>query len=476
MHLRQGLPGAAALAAALLAATLLPAIPLGAAPLSTATQGAIASIFAFPAGLEVEDRTAASAWTDTIQAPSPVLWYFWHPECPVCRQAEPWLDALAQDHPQLAVQKVEVARDLAGRALFQRMMAERDARATAVPTFILGEEVWVGFSQPLTEEIEAAVRTRLGMPVEVEATGREVLDLGPLGRLDLRGQPMSMATVLIAFVDGFNPCSLWVLTVLLAMILGTRSRARTAAVGLTFLLVTASIYGLFIVGLFAALEVATHLGWIRVAVAALALAFGLINVKDYLAFKRGPSLTIPDRFKPRIYRGGRTLREDRPLLVTLGITVGLAGGVALVELPCTAGFPVIWTTLVSEAGVGQAAFVGLLLLYLGVYLAVEIGILVGALVTLQATRLQEGHGRALKLVGGMVMIALAGVLLVDPAIMESLTGSLVVIVGAVTLSLLVLLLERLRKRFRKPETGGPAPADRDAPSTHDGQDRGSPPL
>jgi len=457
VHLRQvhhpgaALPAAALLVVVMLAAGPLDAAPLDAAPPGAAPQGTTAPIFTFSTAQEAEDRTGVSGWADTTQAPSPALWYFWHPECPICRQAEPWLEALAREHPGLTIQKVEVARDPAGRALFQRMMAERDARATAVPTFILDEEVWVGFSRPLTEEIEAAVRTRLGLPVEVEATAREVLDLGPLGRLDLRGQPMFMATVLIAFVDGFNPCSLWVLTVLLAMILGTRSRVRIAAVGLTFLLVTASIYGLFIVGLFAALEVATHMGWIRVAVAALALAFGLISVKDYLAFKRGPSLTIPDRFKPRIYRGGRTLREDRPLLVTLGITVGLAGGVALVELPCTAGFPVIWTTLISEAGVGQAAFVGLLLLYLGVYLAVEIGILAGALVTLKATRLQEGHGRALKLMGGMVMIALAGVLLVDPAIMESLTGSLVVIVGSVALSLLVLLLERVRKRSRTAE-------------------------
>jgi cytochrome c biogenesis protein CcdA len=380
----------------------------------------------------------------------PVLWYFWRGDCPVCQRAEPWLDEMEAAHPALEIRKVEVLRDLAGRALFERMMNDRGTRASAVPTFILGDRVWVGFTRPLAEEMEAAIRRRLGEPpVEISA-GRAILDLGPLGRVDVGRQPMSMATVLIAFVDGFNPCSLWVLTVLLAMILGTRSRIRIAAVGLTFLLVTAAVYGVFIVGLFTALEVAAQLGWVRVAVALLALVFGLINVKDFLAFKRGPSLTIPDRFKPRIYRGGRTLREDRPLPLTLAITVGIAGGVALVELPCTAGFPVIWSTLVSEAAVGRTAFFGLLLLYLGVYLSVEIAVLAGAIITLRATRLQEGHGRKLKLVGGMVMIALAGVLLVDPAIMENLMGSLVVVGGALALSILVLLVERLRSGTKEP--------------------------
>jgi len=386
-----------------------------------------------------------------------VFWYFWRDDCPFCQQAEPWLDGIGEAYPELEIRKVEVVRDVAGRTLFQQMMEERGERATAVPAFILDQRVWVGFTVPLAEQMEQAIAGQFGDVLLDPPTGRTILELGPLGRLDVGAHGLATATLLIAFIDGFNPCSLWVLTVLIAMIMGTRSRTRIAAVGLTFLLVTASIYGLFIAGLFAALEVAVHLGWIRVAVAVLALGFGLINVKDFLAFRRGPSLTIPDRFKPRIYRGGRALREDRPLAVTLGITVALAAGVALIELPCTAGFPVIWTTLVSEAGLGRSTFLGLLLLYLLTYLSVEIAILAGAIVTLRATRLQEGHGRTLKLLGGMVMIALAGVLLVDPSIMESLSGSLVVIFGAVGLSLLVLLAERLRNR-----PGGPG-SDRETP-------------
>jgi cytochrome c biogenesis protein CcdA len=425
---------------------------LPAAEVSPSGSGILWTPWGPPEAVRSAEESAGSHVGESVQEEEPVLWYFWREACPFCEQAEPWLDEVAVTYPDLEIRKVNVVRDFAGRTLFERLMAARGQAARAVPTFILDEEVWVGFSRPLAEEMEAAIQRRMEGGPPPPGSRRTTLDMGPLGRVDVGARPMATATVLIAFIDGFNPCSLWVLTVLLAMILGTRSRARIAAVGGTFLLVTAGIYGVFIVGLFAALEVAAHLDWIRVAVALLALAFGLVNVKDFLAFRRGPSLTIPDRFKPRIYRGGRALREDRPLLLILGLTVALAGGVALIELPCTAGFPVIWTSLVSEAAVGRAAFVGLLLLYLGVYLSVEIAILVGAIVTLRATRLQEGHGRGLKLVGGMVMIALAGVLLVDPSIMEELSGSLVVIGGAVALSLLVLLLERRRNR---PDDSGP---------------------
>jgi cytochrome c biogenesis protein CcdA/glutaredoxin len=382
---------------------------------------------------------------DGVEAAAPVLWYFWREDCPYCRRAETWLDDLKAAHPELVVRRVEVVRDAEGRALFVEMMRARGERASAVPTFILDEVVRVGFTPQLAEDLAAEVAARLEGEARAPSRARTTLDLGPLGTVDVGARPMAAATLLIAFVDGFNPCSLWVLTVLIAMVLGTRSRARIAAVGMTFLLVTATIYGLFITGLFAAVVVAGHLGWITVAVAILALLFGLVNVKDYFAFKWGLSFTIPDRFKPGIYRGGRKVREDRPLLATLGITVALAAGVALIELPCTAGFPVIWTTLISEAGVSGGAFAGLLALYLAVYLSVELAILATAVITLRASRMQDAHGRTLKLFGGMVMIALAGVLLVDPTIMERLSGSLVVIAGAVAASVLVMLVDRWRK-------------------------------
>ncbi|WP_089680682.1 hypothetical protein [Halomonas shengliensis] len=335
------------------------------------------------------------------------------------------------------MERVNVVEDAAGRARFIAMMGERGQTPNAVPTFILGERVWVGFAPPIAEAIEAQLGSEAA-----EAVSRYRLDLGPLGRLDLAEQPMLVGTLLIAFVDGFNPCSLWVLTVLLAMILGSGSRARTAAVGGTFLLVTATLYGLFIAGLFAALSVAHHLAGIQLVVALFALGFGAVNVKDYFAFKQGLSFTIPERFKPRIYRGSRAVRRDRPLPAILLTTVVLAAGVALIELPCTAGFPVVWSSLVAEAGIQGPAFAGLLASYLVVYLLDEILILGTAIVTLRIGRLQETHGRTLKLVGGMVMLALGGVLLIEPSLMESLAGFLAVVGIALAGTLAVIAVSR----------------------------------
>ena len=67
-----------------------------------------------------------------------------------------------------------------------------------------------------------------------------------LGTLNLANESQIVSTVLIAFVDGVNPCSIWVLSVLLALTLRTGSRKKVFLIGLVFITVTASIYALFI--------------------------------------------------------------------------------------------------------------------------------------------------------------------------------------------------------------------------------------
>jgi cytochrome c biogenesis protein CcdA len=393
------------------------------------------------------------------QGNEPELWFFWGEGCSLCEKAAAWLDELSGAHPLLVINRSEVWHDGREKARYRAMLEERGMRASWVPCFVLGETVWEGFNDTIAAEIRWEVEysrvqvygdDQPGNPFHVsDAAGRALpvstISMGPLGTVDVQRQPLLAATLLIALVDGFNPCSLWVLTLLMAMILNTHSRLRIAAVGGTFLLVTASVYGLFIAGLFAALTVVSYLDHVRMLAALPALFFAAVNIKDYFAFGKGLSLTIPQSMKPSLYRGGRMIKKERSLPQLLAATAVFAAGAAVIELPCTAGFPAIWAGLLSQAGVAGTGFIILLAAYLAVYLAIEIVVIAAALITLRITRLQEAHGRSLKLIGGMVMAALAVVLLVNPAVLNRLEGSLYIFGGALLVSSLVMAAPRLRQ-------------------------------
>jgi hypothetical protein len=64
--------------------------------------------------------------------------------------------------------------------------------------------------------VEAALA---GDAAALEPGTSTTLDAGFLGTIDLGGTSLLVSTLVIGFVDGVNPCSLWVLSVLLAIVL-----------------------------------------------------------------------------------------------------------------------------------------------------------------------------------------------------------------------------------------------------------------
>jgi len=77
-----------------------------------------------------------------------------------------------------------------------------------------------------------------------------------------------------------------------------------------------------------------------------------------------------------------------------------------------------------------------------IYQIDEIGIFLAAVFTLRASRLEEKHGRILKLMGGMLMLTLAGVMIIKPALMNKLSSSLLIFVFAFVAAMVVLLVHR----------------------------------
>lgn len=408
------------------------------------------------------------------------IYFFWGEGCPHCANQKVFLEALKRDHPNVVVYDFEVYNVPENRPLMQAMAAAFGRPVTGVPMTFIGDEAWVGYSDTLgrqmraaveryetyaapdpADRVDAALRERIAPPPPPpppDGGGELFVDVPLVGEVDVAHQALWLSTGLIAFVDGFNPCSLWVLALLLAVVVNTRSRRRVLLVGLTFLTVTAAVYALFIAGLFSIFSYVSFLGWIRVAVAAIAMAFALINLKDYFAYKRGVSLSIDDAQKPGIYRRIRgVMNAQASLPATLAATGAMALGVTLVELPCTAGLPVLWTTLMADAGVTTGVFALLLLLYMVVYLLDELIIFGVVVTTMRATRLEERQGRVLKLVGGAVMLALALVMLFWPKLLESIGGTLAVFGAAIGASLLVMLLHRVVHPASSPWGGGERP-------------------
>jgi cytochrome c biogenesis protein CcdA len=390
----------------------------------------------------------AAGFCATPEEPDTLI-LFWGNGCPHCANEREFLVELSAEFPDLPVVQYEVWYDEANQRIFVETMAAIGREPRAVPTTVYGDLLWEGFAETTAEEMHAAVAAAYAAddapepPPAAEDPG-ETIDVPLVGDVAVGSESLIVSTLAISFVDGFNPCSLWVLSMLLALVLHTKSRRRVLAVGLVFLAVTTLLYGFYIAGVYSILSYVAYVSWIRVAVAVIALTFGLLNLKDFLWSGEGPSLGIAERHKPRLYRRMRSVAvSDRPLPQVLGGTAALAVGVSLIETPCTAGFPLMWSNLLADANVGLGAAVALFALYMVVFLIDELAILGVAVAAMRVTKLQEQHGRVLRLVGGMVMVALAFVMLFQPELMESVTGAIVVFVAAAAMAALAFGIDRV---------------------------------
>jgi len=375
------------------------------------------------------------------------IYYFWGDGCPVCNIATPELQAIADEDPRINIEIYEVWFNAEAQQIFVEMAGDLGFQPRYVPTTIIGDRYWEGYTENIRGEIVSHIDkllTQIETPTEEPPVDRETINLPLIGTIDLTGQSLLVSTLIISFVDGFNPCSLWVLSVLLSITLQTRSRKKVLIVGFSFLLTTAALYGLFIAGVFSVLRIISFLGWIQVVVALIALAFALVNIKDYFWFQEGISFSISDKKKPGIYQRMRGILRDSDSVWKLIIaTVVFAAGIALVELACTAGFPVIWSNILASQQVTTTTFVLLLLVYMLVYLLDEVGIFLVAVFTLRSTKLEEKHGRVLKLIGGVLMLTLALVMIIDPNVMNDITGTLIIFALAIGATALILLIHRV---------------------------------
>ncbi len=233
--------------------------------------------------------------------------------------------------------------------------------------------------------------------------------------------PLPLFTLIIGVIDGFNPCNLFILTLLLSLMLSeSHKRKRLLAVGLTFIGVVYIFYFTFMA---AWLNVFRYIGFItplRICIAVLALGAGAINMKELFFYRKGVTLMIQDKqvgpVKRRINHVAELMKKGS-LSALVGASAVLAIFSSLVELPCTAGFPIIYTGVLSgsglASGIGHYAY---LLLYNFFYVLPLLSIIFIFSFTFKGKQINKKTMGSIKFIGGAIMFLLGLVLLLTPGL------------------------------------------------------------
>jgi glutaredoxin len=279
----------------------------------------------------------------------------------------------------------------------------------------LPDDIQFPDDMPFPEEVQLPANAEEGSFVVVEETiDPEHVKVPFLGELSVSRLGLPTFTFLVGLVDGFNPCAMWVLIFLLSVLVNLKDRSKILIVAGTFVVVSGLAYFVFMAAWFNVFKLIGFLRPVQLGLGILALVVGIINVKDFFAFHKGVSLSIPESAKPTIYRRVRNIVSAKNLYAALAGAIFLAIIVNIVELLCTAGLPALYTQVLSMQGLSDWANYGYLGLYICAYM-LDDTLLVGiVVVTLSHRRLQESEGRWLKLASGVVILLLGVVMIFRP--------------------------------------------------------------
>lgn len=364
------------------------------------------------------------------------LTFFWGVGCPHCTKAKPFLEELRKRYPGLVIQKFEVMENRENIPLLMEMARKAGGEATGVPTFFVGNRMFNGFSPQTAKELEDEIARQM-VSVPAADIPTSAISLPLLGRIDPEALSLPVFTVIIAGLDSFNPCAFFVLLFLLSLLIHAHSRLRMTLVGGVFVFCSGFVYFLFMAAWLNIFILIGHLPLLTSGAGMVALLIAVINIKDFFLFKKGVSLTIPDQVKPGLFERMRGLVKAGSIPALMLGTLVLAVIANTYELLCTAGFPMIFTRVLTLKNLSPGVYYTYLAFYNLVYI-VPLALIVAVFtVKLESRKLSEWQGRVLKLISGMMMFCLGVLLLVKPDLLNNAFASAALLCGVLTVSLAV---------------------------------------
>ncbi|MBY0226608.1 MAG: hypothetical protein K2Q28_12450 [Hyphomicrobium sp.] len=369
---------------------------------------------------------------------------FYTTGCPHCANARRFLSALAQREPRVRLQSFELTENERIERAFTALSREHGNDPPGVPMIVAGESVFVGYGDDATSgaQIQEAVRScfekacrdpaashlaQQGLSHDEPAAPPEPIRKGVqrpsvpesvsipgLGDISLKGLSLPVLTVVLAAIDGFNPCAMWVLVFLIGLLIGMRDPFRMWLYGSVFLLTSGVVYLVFLAAWLNAFLLIGALPAVRTGVGIFALIAGGWYLSEFWRNPEAVCKVTSQGSRAKLMDRLRTAVTEPSAVLALLSIMGLAIAVNMIELLCSAGVPAVYTQILAMSDLSPLAYTAYLMLYIVVFMLDDALIFVLAMVTLKQSGLTGTYARYSHLIGGIVLLGIGAALIMRP--------------------------------------------------------------
>ena len=382
-----------------------------------------------------------------LAAEAPTVYFFFGEGCPHCADEEVFLEKLKTDYSELDVQSYEVWFHPQNAEILRKVAGGLNIKSSGVPITVIGEKVVIGFSSESTtgkkirnnleyysvNEYVDAVSLILagnyqgwGEVEDGESTcddqsacsfnqdSSALVTLPFFGEVDARFFSLPLLTVVIAALDGFNPCAMWVLIFLISLLIGMEDKSKMWVLGSSFIITSGLVYFLFLTAWLNLFLFIGFISWVRLAIGAVAIASGVYHLRDWYVNKSGLCKVTGQEKKRKIMDRLKQVSEQKKFWLALVGIISVAVAVNLVELVCSAGLPAIYTNVLSLSHLPVWQYYAYLLVYIVIFMLDDVLVFVVAMATLKVAGLTGKYSRWSSLIGGVIILILGILLIFKP--------------------------------------------------------------
>lgn len=336
------------------------------------------------------------------------IYLFYSKICPHCQKEEKYFETLKEKYQdKINIYTYEVTENKTNNEIMKSLKKELKENSQGVPFTIIGSKTFLGYDESLNERIENTIESYLDENTKTDNT----YTIPILGKIEAKNASIILIAIILGFIDGFNPCAMWILLLLINMCISIKDKKKMLIVCLTFIITSGIIYFLSMLGIGFILDLTT-ISYIRNIIAILAIILGIYNLYTYLKTRKqtGCHVVKKEKRKTIITKINNILNNKNTVLM-FGGTIILATSVSLVEMACSLGFPTIFLELLSINNIHSFLKVTYLLIYILFYLIDDIIVLFLSIKAFETKGISTKYNKYVHLIGGLIMI-LMGVLLI----------------------------------------------------------------
>lgn len=336
------------------------------------------------------------------------IYLFYSKICPHCQKEEKYFETLKEKYQdKINIYTYEVTENKTNNEIMKSLKKELKENSQGVPFTIIGSKTFLGYDESFNERIENTIDSYLNE----NTTTDNIYTIPILGKVEAKNASIILIAVILGFIDGFNPCAMWILLLLINMCISIKDKKKMLIVCLTFIITSGIIYFLSMLGIGFILDLTT-IAYIRNIIAILAIVLGIYNLYTYIKTRKetGCHVVKKEKRKTIITKINNILNNKNTLLM-FGGTIILATSVNLIEMACSLGFPTIFLEILSINNIHNFLKITYLLIYILFYLIDDIVVLFLSIKAFEAKGISTKYNKYVHLIGGLIMI-LMGVLLI----------------------------------------------------------------